>query len=108
MRRLALAAVLLTSLGCASLRNADGTLNVVQILDDASWGLAAGCSQQWVPADACVFGQDAFALARGAALRNRQTAVLAARQALLDAEAKLPANSRLRPYLDSAIALLAV
>jgi hypothetical protein len=108
MKKVFLGLVLAAAVGCASLRNADGTLNVVQILDDGSWGLAAGCSQQWVPADACVFGQDAIAIARGAALRNRQTAVLAARQALVDAEGKIPADSRLRPYLDAIIVLLAV
>jgi hypothetical protein len=108
MKRILLVGLCLSFVGCASLRQADGTLNVVQILDDGSWGLSAACSQLWVPADACVFGQDAIAVARDAAMKNRPMAVLAARQALLDAEAKLPASSRLRPYLDALVALLVV
>jgi hypothetical protein len=34
--------------------------------------------------------------------------VLAARQALIDAEAKIPADSRLKPYLDAIIVLLVI
>jgi hypothetical protein len=108
VKRLIPLALVFALSGCASLRNADGTINVVRILDDGSWGLSAACWQQWVPADACLFGQDAIAIARGAALRNRETAVLAARQALIDAEAKIPADSRLKPYLDAIIVLLVI
>jgi hypothetical protein len=98
--------VVLAASACASLRNADGSINVAVILSDARWGLSAACDQQWVPADACTIGLDAFATADAVVAKNLPRTASAVRQVLIDVEAKLPATSRLRPYLDGAILLL--
>ena len=94
------------AISCASLRKADGSLNVPLILSDAQWGIAEACSQQWLPADACAFAGDALNTAQAIAAKNLPGAEKAVRQSLVDAEAKLPATSRLRPYLDAIIVLL--
>jgi hypothetical protein len=101
--------VLLAALavGCASLRQANGNLNVIQLITDAQWGLYSACVAQWVPPDGCTFGSDALTLAATIAAKNQPGAQAAVRQSLLDAEAKLPADSRVRPYLDWLIVALA-
>lgn len=107
MRRLALAGVLLLSLGCASLRQANGSLNIVGLITDAQWGLLAACAQQWVPPDGCTFGTDALTTASAIAAKNAPGTQAAVRQSLLDAEAKLPPESRVRPYLNWLLVALA-
>lgn len=92
--------------GCASLRHADGTVNVPVVLADAQWGLAEACSVEWVPAVECTFGIDALTAAQAIAANDRPGFRAAVKQSLVDAEARLSADSRLRPYLDVAIALL--
>ncbi len=109
MKRL-LATTLVVScvtLGCASARQANGNLNLVTLLTNAQWGLLAACAQQWVPPEGCLFGQDALTMAIAIAAKNAPGAQVAVRQSLMDAEQKLPADSRVRPYLDWVIVALA-
>jgi hypothetical protein len=108
MKRLILALVLSTTVGCASLRQANGSLNIVALVTDAQWSLLAACSQQWVPPDGCLFGQDALTAAAAIAAKNQPGALLAVRQSLSDALAKLPAEARVRPYLAWLVTALAV
>lgn len=106
MKRAVLTGLVLLSLGCATFRNADGSLNIVGILVDARWGLQEACDQRWVPSDDCIIGLDAFTVAEGIAAKNVPTTKAAVRQVLVDIEDKQPRTSRLRPYLDAVIALL--
>ena|SRR5476651_937846 len=92
--------------GCATLRNANGSLNVVGILSDASYGLDAACYAQWVPADDCTIGHDAINAATALAVKNLPGVSAAVKQSILDVETTLPASSRLRPYLDAIVLLL--
>jgi hypothetical protein len=92
--------------GCASLHNPNGSINVSQVLNDARWGVMEACDVQWLTATDCTFAVDAFTLADGIVAQNLIGSAVAVRQLLMDAEAKLPAASRLRPYLDAVIALL--
>lgn len=93
---------------CATLRHADGSLNVSVILSDAQWGIVEACSVEWLPADACTFGLDVVTAAEDIAASNLKGTAVAVRQLLVDSEAKLAPGSRLRPYLDAVIALLPV
>lgn len=109
MRALLLISILSVSVaGCASLRQANGSLNVVALITDAQWGLMAACSQNWVPPDGCTFGADALTTAAAIAAKNQPGTRLAVRQALIDAEAKLASDARVRPYLDWLIVALAI
>lgn len=103
---LALVLVALVSSACATFRNNNGSVNVQGILSDARWGLTAACDVQWVPADACTIGLDALTTAGVIAENNPANSGRAVRQSLVDVEGLLPADSRLRPYLDAAIVLL--
>ncbi len=105
MRYLILLA-LVGSLGCATLRQSNGSLNIPLILSDAQWGVSAACSQLWLTPDACTFATDALNVAQSIAVRNLTGGEKAVRQSLVDTEAKLPSDSRVRPYLDAVIALL--
>jgi len=109
MKRLSLCLVLLVSLSaCATLHDryhfADGRWNVTQIVSDAGFGLQEGCQVGWVPADVCTLGNDTLAILNGFAAQ--QVPVPAIRQALVDIEAKWPADSKLRAYFDWILLLL--
>ena len=91
---------------CASLNRPDGSLNVPLLLTDMQFSIAEACSVQWLPADACTLGTDILTTAQAVAAKDPGAAAMAVRQSLVDAEATLPAASRLRPYLDVVIALL--
>ncbi len=100
MKRIALVLILVATTGCASLRQANGSLNYLALISDAQWGVLAACSQQWLNAESCTYATDALTLASTIVSRNQPGAVLAARQSLIDAEAKLPVDSRIRPFID--------
>ncbi len=100
--------VLLVSSACASLKNPNGSINVAQILNDARWGIMAACSAEYLqPAD-CTLAEDSLTLADGIVAQNLGAVGPAVRQLLVTVEARLPADSRLRPYLDAIVALLVV
>ncbi len=102
-RLMPLALVLSITWGCGL----GGSSKVAQILNDARWGLMAGCASTWVPPDACTIGFDALTLADGIVASHPGNTGPAVRQLLVDVEARLPVDSRLRPYLDAIIILLA-
>ena len=96
----------LISASCATLHNPNGSLNVPVLLTDMQFSIAEACSVQWLPPDACVLGMDILTTAQAVAAKNPGAAAVDVRKSLVDAEATLPAASRLRPYLDVVIALL--
>ena len=91
---------------CATLRYADGSLNVPVLITDMQFSVTEACSVEWLPPEVCVLGLDILTTAQAVAAKNTAAAGVAARQSLVDAEGPLPADSRLRPYLDVLIALL--
>ena len=91
---------------CASLHTPSGSLNVPLLLTDMQFSIAEACSVQWLAPDVCVLGMDVMTTAQAVAAKNPSAAAVAVRKSLVDAEARLSADSRLRPYLDVLIALL--
>lgn len=92
-----------------ALRPGPGGYTAAQVqtfLTDAKWGLDEGCSQQWVPADACTFGDDALNTAIAIVQKDVPNIEAAVKKSLQDSEVKLAVDSRLRPYLDWVIAIL--
>lgn len=109
LKSLSLIALVLLGLvvsACATLRNADGSINVHQVISDARFGLESACDQLWVPADACRIGLNAFTTADAIVSKNLPESARSVRLILVEVEAKLSADNRLRPYLDGAILLL--
>lgn len=101
MRKTVLGLVLASSLalgGCATLFHG-GKINTPQLLSDVRWGLMEACSVEWVPADACKLGLDTLTVADGVAAHNPSQAGAAVKRLISDVMDKLPADSRLRPYL---------
>lgn len=99
--------VALTFSGCASLRYADGTLNVPMIISDARWGVLEACTVQWLQPDVCTITLDALTTADAVAAKNLPNTGAAVRQVLIDIVAKLSPTSRARPYLTAIIVILA-
>ena len=91
---------------CASLNRPAGSLNVPLLLTDMQFSVTEACSVQWLAPDVCTVGLDILTAAQAVAAKNPGAAAVAVHQSLVDAEATLPAASRLRPYLDVIIALL--
>lgn len=91
---------------CASLRNPNGSVNYPLLIADMQFSVTEACSVEWLPPTVCVLGMDILISAQAAAAGNTHDAGVAARKSIVDAEAQLPATSRLRPYLDVLIALL--
>ncbi len=108
--RAGLVVLLAAALGlsaCASLpRHPDGSLNVPVLLTWTQDGINVGCADQWLPADVCTFGTDAVRTAQAIAAKQPADIQAAVKASLLDSEAKLHADSRLRPYFDWVIAVL--
>ncbi len=102
---LLMAGVVLLS-ACATLHRTDGSLNVPLLLTDMQFSVTEACSVEWLAPDVCVLGTDILTAAQAIAAKNTNAAGVAVRQSLVDAEVRLPATSRLRPYLDVVIALL--
>jgi hypothetical protein len=91
---------------CASLHHPNGSLNYPLLITDMQFSVTEACSVEYLPPTLCVLGMDILIGAQAAASGNTHAAGVAARQSLVDAEAHLPPDSRLRPYLDVLIALL--
>ncbi len=101
-----IALALVGCLGCASLKNPNGSINVAQILNDGRWGVMAACDAQYLqPAD-CTLAEDSLTLADGIVAQNLGNVASAVRQLLVTVDARLAPASRLRFYLDAIIVLL--
>lgn len=103
VRALVLAPMVLVAACVAPTRD-----QVVTILTDAQWGLAAGCASTWVPAADCRVATDgltaAIAVAKVAPTAEIKTDVV---QALRSIDAALPADSRAHAYLNYLVVFLA-
>ena len=101
MRKTVLSALLVSTLALVSCTRG----NVVTALQDAQWGLAAGCASTWVPADDCQIATDgltaAIAIAQSAPASEVKPKVVAAIQSF---EVKLGANAK--TYIDYLVAFL--
>lgn len=97
-------ALLLSS--CAALHRPDGTVNTSVILADARWGVLQACDELWLSTEQCAFASNLLSLADSIAAPNLKGSEVAVRGLIVQWEAKLPVESRLRPYLDAVIALL--
>ncbi len=104
MRNVTLTALLVatvTLVGCTR-------ATVVTALQDAQWGLAAGCASTWVPAADCQVATDgldaAIKVAQQAPASEVKPAVL---KSLVSTEALLPAGSRAVDYWTYLTAFLA-
>lgn len=107
MKRYVLLVLVLACAACATLRRPDGSLDVAKILNDARWGVLAACSQQWLSPTDCLLTEDALTTADGIVAKNLPMVGVAVRQLLIDVERPLPPTSRVRPYLDAIVVLLA-
>lgn len=80
---------------------------VAAVLTDARWGLAAGCSQEWVPAADCLIVDTGLAVAIDVATKAPSSTIKADVIKVLKAtDAKLPADSRAKPYFDYVLVFL--
>ena len=104
MKRFFLTLSLLSIVSCSSIQIKP--LSLEALLNDFQWSISAACSQEYLTVDVCKFGEDALLLARGVITKDVHASEVAVRQSLLDSEAKLPVDSKLRPYLNVLIALL--
>jgi len=102
--RIFITLALITTLSCATLQTKPVDLQA--LLNDFQWSISAACSQEYLPVDVCTFGIDALLIARGVITKDIHASEVAVRQSLIDSEAKLPSDSKLRPYLDVLIAVL--
>jgi hypothetical protein len=100
--RLTIVLILLLAIGTL----ACSTPNTAKVLSDMRFGVAEACAVEWLTPDACTYFNDTLNIADALVVQNVPNAGSAVRQTLADAEAKLPATSRLRPYFDVMITLL--
>ena len=79
---------------------------VLAIFDAAQFGVSEAVSLEYLtPADGQLFA-DVVATVQAAINQNPSAAIAAGKKAGADAEAKLQPDSKLRPYIDAALALL--
>lgn len=83
---------------CASWPTLTPQQKTLRILDDAGWGIAAACSEEWLSANQCIIAEDILTAARAAAGNNPQAALPAAQRVIADFDMKLPADSRLHAF----------
>lgn len=105
---LALLAVFLGSAGCGTkLPTPQTAAQVLTILTDARYGVDVGCTAEWLEPPVCVV---AYRILDDAHLALLEAATNgwapAAKAVLITEEGRLSPGSKLRPYLDAAIALL--
>jgi hypothetical protein len=79
---------------------------VLRIISDAGWGVEVGCVAEWLEPPVCDTARRVLADARTAAENAVNGWQAAAKAVLVNEEANLPADSKLRPYFDAVIALL--
>lgn len=106
MKSILLIVLLVAGAACATLPPATGSLNVAQILNDARWGVMAACDAPYLSPDDCTLTEEALTVADGIVAQNLSRVGPSVRQLLVTVEARLPADSRVRPYLDAIITLL--
>ena len=105
MKRVLLALVAVTLIGCASLhwpRLADGSLDVRTLVTWGETGVELDC--QWQPTAAfCIFGRDAVADVRAAMNNNPTEIQAAAKQSLRDSFVKWPVTKLWLGWLEDAL-----
>lgn len=106
MKRLLLPSLLALSLtGCFTPHHLSPA-EVLAIFDAAQWGVKEAVTLEYLtPQDGQLFA-DVVATVQAAISQNPSAAIAAGKKAATDAEVKLPADSKLRPYIDAALALL--
>lgn len=107
MKRLLLVSLIVlasAAAGCASFppRNADGSLNITELINDASYGIEADCAGGFNNR-VCAFGRDAIDAARAAQAKDTPGLYLAVRQSLIDSEKECP---EITPYVQWFVDLL--
>ena len=80
---------------------------VLTILSDARAGISVGCDAEWLDAAACTQVYRVFDDAAAAVQASASGGWAAvAKAVIVTEEARLPADSKLRPYLDAVTILL--
>ncbi len=79
---------------------------VLTVLSDAQWGISAAHDQQWLTDAEYVYVEEGVTGAVDAVLAAPSGYAAVAKAVLVDVERDLPADSRLRPYIDAAVILL--
>ncbi len=104
------ALVVVTLSGCALVTKIKSqpttSQQVLTILSDAQWGVSAAHDQLWLSDTDYTYAEQVLAGAVDAVSASGSGYAAVAKMALLDVEAALPADSRLRPYFDAAVILL--
>jgi hypothetical protein len=79
---------------------------VLTFISEAEFGVAAGCAAEWLEPPVCAVGHRVLNDARVAAENAPSGWQQAAKAVLVDEEARLSPDSKLRPYFDAVISLL--
>lgn len=113
MKRLFTATILALAItvlpACHPNTNGGGGLTQAQvheILINAGFGVEFGCMVNWLSPQVCDIARQALGDAQIAVEHAPSGWQAAAKAVLIREEARLPADSRLRPYFDAAIILL--
>jgi hypothetical protein len=106
MRKLLLGLLISLTIGCATLKNSNGTINVAVLLTDAQFSITAACYEQWLSPDICNLATDAITLSQSIVAKDPTTTRPAIKKILQDTLNKLPSNNRLAPYLNWLIVIL--
>lgn len=108
MRRLVVLAPIVLALsltGCFTTHQLSPA-EVLAVFDAARWGVEEAVALEYLtPADGRLFA-DVVATVEAAVAKNPSAAIAAGRAAVQEAAVRLPADARLRPYLNAAALLL--
>lgn len=101
--------MIVTLVNCATLRNANGSVNWPLILTDAQFGLNEVCSQQWLNAKECTIGTDIITGTQAVVAKNPTDIKGAVHKGFVDGEAQfnVTPDSKLDQVLRWVIALSA-
>lgn len=105
-RRLALVLVAALALSNCHLAHPLTQAQVITIVTDAGFGVSVGCTAGWLEPPVCAVAQRVLFDARTAAESATSGWQAAAKAVLVTEEQRLDPDSKLRPYIDAAIALL--
>ena len=79
---------------------------VLAIISDAGFGVSVGCDAEWLEPPVCAVARRVLDDARLAAVNSVDGWQAAAKAVLVSEEARLSADSKIRPYVDVVISLL--